>query len=185
MSHVVKVGPNISRTPFRRATVKRTFLLHKPSRISVIKPRSLVVIESPVSVLLEYQSTGPWFLLPVDLSVLVEILQAFEHVFQHRGYAGLVQDARLVFASRDDVLDHVQHGACKIITTGQWLITRSTMAYIVSLLKTTFSMSERNESYPAVALFRNGGVYEELTDDATASMRKSPRGSLYNFLSLL
>lgn len=67
-------------------------------------------MRSPVTLL--YDNTE--LLLPVDLSVLVQVLQALEHVFQHGGYAGLVQDARLVFASRDDMLDHVQHGAWTI-----------------------------------------------------------------------
>lgn len=50
-------------------------------------------------------------LLPVDLSVLVEVLQSFQNILQHRGYGGLVQDAGLVLPSGDDVFDHVQHGA--------------------------------------------------------------------------
>lgn len=53
---------------------------------------------------------------PVDLSILVEVLQAFQHVLQHSGDGGLVQDAGLVFPSGDDVFDHVQHGAW-ILTT--------------------------------------------------------------------
>jgi len=61
-----------------------------------------------------YSSTG---VLPVDLPVLVEVLQAFKHIFQHRGYTGLIQDAGLVFPSWDDMLDHVQHRAC-MKTTG-------------------------------------------------------------------
>lgn len=56
-------------------------------------------------------------LLPVDLSVLVEVFQAFEHVLQHSGYGGLVKNAGLVFPSGDDVFDHVQHGAWTVTTT--------------------------------------------------------------------
>lgn len=51
--------------------------------------------------------------LPVDLPVLVQILQTLQHVSQHRGYAGFVQDTRLVFTSRDDMFDYVQHWAWK------------------------------------------------------------------------
>lgn len=56
-------------------------------------------------------------LLPVDLPVLVEVLQSFQHILQHRGYGGLVQDAGLVFPSGDDVFDHVQHGAWTLTKT--------------------------------------------------------------------
>lgn len=57
-------------------------------------------------------------LLPVDLSILVQVLQAFKHVLQHSSYGGLVQNARLVFPSGDDVFDHIQHGAWIVTVTG-------------------------------------------------------------------
>lgn len=53
----------------------------------------------------------------MDLSVLVEVLQAFQHILQHSGYGGLVQDAGLVFPSGDDVFDHIQHRAWILTTT--------------------------------------------------------------------
>lgn len=109
---------NISMSSITKALERRKsgggvkiFLNHKPSRWSLIKPLYLVVKKSHVSVLLLYQCGGPWILLPVDLSVLVKVLQALKHIFQHGGYAGLVQDACLVLASWDDMLDDVQHWA--------------------------------------------------------------------------
>lgn len=47
----------------------------------------------------------------MDLAILVQVLQAFEHVFEDGGDGGLVQDAGLVLPPRDDVLDDVQHRA--------------------------------------------------------------------------
>lgn len=47
----------------------------------------------------------------MDLAVLVQVLQALQHVFEDGGDGGLVQDAGLVLPPRDDVLDDVQHGA--------------------------------------------------------------------------
>lgn len=66
-------------------------------------------------------------LLPVDLSVLVEVLQAFQHILQHSGYGGLVQDAGLVFPSGDDVLDHIQHRA--------WILTTTEKRFAVAVLR--------------------------------------------------
>lgn len=65
----------------------------------------------PVSVSLHNLSGGGGFVLPVDLAVLVQVLQALQHVFEDGGDGGLVQDAGLVLPPRDDVLDDVQHGA--------------------------------------------------------------------------
>lgn len=61
----------------------------------------------------------------MDLSVLVEVLQAFKHVLQHSSYGGLVQNARLVFPSGDDVFDHVQHGAWTVTTRNDHLFIRN------------------------------------------------------------
>ena len=85
---------------------------------------SLALTESPVLVFITVAACGSWVLLPVDLCVLlpvdlpvlVQVLQTLQNVPQHRGDAGLVQDARLVFAPRDDVLYHVQNGAWGITT---------------------------------------------------------------------
>lgn len=66
-------------------------------------------------------------LLPVDLSVLVKVLQAFQHILQHRGYGGLVQDAGLVFPSGDDVFDHIQHRA--------WILTTTEKRFALAVLR--------------------------------------------------
>lgn len=66
MSLVVKVGDIISMTHLGEQQRKESqwqssiFLLHKPSRWRLIKPLCLVVMRSHVSVLLQYQSGGPW-----------------------------------------------------------------------------------------------------------------------------
>lgn len=66
---------------------------------------------APVSVSLHNLSVGGVRVIPVDLAVLVQVLQALQHVFEDGGDGGLVQDAGLVLPPRDDVLDDVQHGA--------------------------------------------------------------------------
>lgn len=71
------------------------------------------MVKAPVSVSL-HNLSGGWGgvrVIPVDLAVLVQVLQALQHVFEDGGDGGLVQDAGLVLPPRDDVLDDVQHGA--------------------------------------------------------------------------
>lgn len=79
-------------------------------------------------------------LLPVDLSVLVEILQAFKHVLQHSSNGGLVQNAGLVFPSGDDMFDHVQHGAWIVTTRNNHLLIKNN-AHCLALLRSCWKIT--------------------------------------------
>ena len=48
---------------------------------------------------------------PVNLSILVKVLQALQYLSQNGGNAGLIQHPVLVFPTGDDMLDDVQHRA--------------------------------------------------------------------------
>ena len=48
---------------------------------------------------------------PVNLSILVKVLQALQHLSQDGGNAGLIQHPVLMFPTGDDMLDDVQHRA--------------------------------------------------------------------------
>lgn len=99
-------------------------------------------------------------LLPVDLPVLVEVLQAFKHVLQHSGDSGLVQNAGLVLPSGDDVFDHVQHGAWIATTRNGHLVIRN-KARSPALLETCISARQHQcqtnenstETVPAALIF--------------------------------
>lgn len=69
----------------------------------------------------------------MDLSILVEVLQAFQHVLQHGGDGGLVQDASLVFPAGDDVFDHVQHRAWIATSRNHRLLTKNNARRAASL----------------------------------------------------
>lgn len=45
----------------------------------------------------------------MNLPVFVKVLQRLQDLFQDGGDAGLVQHSGLVLATRDDMLDDVQH----------------------------------------------------------------------------
>lgn len=49
----------------------------------------------------------------MNLPVFVEVLQPLQHFFQDGGDACLIQHSGLVLTTRDDMLDDVQHRACK------------------------------------------------------------------------
>lgn len=144
MSHSVEEG-DVYVTALReqRGSSQR---LKTPSRWSLINPLSN---EERSGVTISTVRQGLWVLSPVDLSVLVKVFQAFKNVLQHRGDAGLIQHTRLVLASRDDVLDHVQHGAWMTITGDAWLIKIKKNPHLSP-------KSERNENYTAADPFKIG-----------------------------
>lgn len=49
----------------------------------------------------------------MNLPIFVKVLQPLQDFFQDGGDAGLIQHSGLVLATRDDMLDDVQHWACK------------------------------------------------------------------------